>query len=98
MTTDRFAFTKFVKERLYKIESVQAGTEQYDSILSEVMTHLREHNDSEEKNDLPQLEPKLGSKVSQEAATSFSRTKKFVPTRYVRRLARWPLMNLNLIP
>ena len=69
---------------------MQAGTEQFDGILSEVMAHLHEHNDSEETKDLPQLEPKLGQKGSQEAAASFSRTKKFVPTRYVARLCLQP--------
>ena len=70
-----------MKERLAKIESMQAGTAQYDELLEVVMAHLHEHNDSEEIKDLPQLEPKLGPEASQEAATSFSRTKKFVPTR-----------------
>lgn len=45
------------------------------------MAHLRPHNDSEEQEDLPLLEPKLGEKASKEAAAQFSRTKKFVPTR-----------------
>ncbi|KIJ29390.1 hypothetical protein M422DRAFT_269227 [Sphaerobolus stellatus SS14] len=38
------------------------------------MTHLHEHNDSEEVNDLPGLEPHLGSEGTKEAAQSFSRT------------------------
>jgi hypothetical protein len=45
------------------------------------MQHLKPHNDSEEKNDLPMLEPKLGEEGSKQAAEQFSRTKKFVPTR-----------------
>lgn len=45
------------------------------------MEHLREHNDSEELKDLPPLERALGAEASQKAAASFSRTKKFVPTR-----------------
>jgi hypothetical protein len=45
------------------------------------MDHLHMHNDSEEKEDLPRLEPYLGSDGSRTAAKSFSRTKKFAPTR-----------------
>jgi hypothetical protein len=45
------------------------------------MGHLRKHNDSEENEDLPLLEPSLGTEGSLAAATSFTRTKKFVPTR-----------------
>ena len=50
------------------------------SLLKQVMQHLRTHNDSEEQNDLPQLEPKLGPEGSEKAAADFKRTKKFAPT------------------
>ncbi|KAI5117019.1 hypothetical protein M0805_000003 [Coniferiporia weirii] len=72
---------QFVKERLYEIESLDPGSKKYDEVLSEVMKHLHEHNDSEELNDLPLLEPAMGVESSEKAAASFSRTKKFVPTR-----------------
>lgn len=72
---------KFVKDRLYKIESLAPASPEYASLLSEIMAHLREHNDSEELNDLPPLEKAIGVEASQKAAASFSRTKKFVPTR-----------------
>lgn len=49
--------------------------------MAAVMGHLRKHNDSEEQNDLPPLEEKLGTAGSKEAAAKFTRTKKFVPTR-----------------
>ncbi|EIN05599.1 hypothetical protein PUNSTDRAFT_115984 [Punctularia strigosozonata HHB-11173 SS5] len=49
--------------------------------LTPVMEHLKPHNDDEEKTDLPMLEPVLGEAASQDAASQFSRTKKFVPTR-----------------
>ncbi|KAH6909749.1 HHE domain-containing protein [Coprinopsis sp. MPI-PUGE-AT-0042] len=68
------------KENLYKLESMQAGTSDYNTLLGEVMTELRTHNDSEEKEDLPLLIPKIGQEGSQEAAASFKRTKKFAPT------------------
>ena len=70
-----------MKERLYRLESLSPGSADYASLLSEVMAHLREHNDSEELKDLPQLERVLGTEASQKAAASFSRTKLFAPTR-----------------
>jgi hypothetical protein len=70
-----------VKNKLYELESHTPGSEEYGKILKDVMNHLHEHNDNEERDDLPLLEPKLGSAGSQTAAQSFSRTKKFVPTR-----------------
>lgn len=72
---------QFVKEKLYAIESFNPGSNEYNSILDEVMVHLHKHNDSEEINDLPELEPRLGKDGSKDAAQSFSRTKMFVPTR-----------------
>ncbi|KAH8115031.1 HHE domain-containing protein [Phellopilus nigrolimitatus] len=72
---------QFVKEKLYKLESLTPGAADYDSLLDKVMAHLHEHNDSEEIKDLPLLEPAIGADASKTAATSFSRTKKFVPTR-----------------
>ncbi|KAJ3794791.1 hypothetical protein GGU11DRAFT_817950 [Lentinula aff. detonsa] len=70
-----------VKEQLYQLESLTAGTNDYDALMTRVMAHLRQHNDSEETQDLPQLEPILGQEGSQQAAASFTRTKKFAPTR-----------------
>ena len=65
------------------MEGITPGSDEYDVVLEDVMQHLRKHNDSEEQEDLPLLEPQLGMESSKEAAQSFSRTKKFVPTRYV---------------
>ena len=45
------------------------------------MDELHVHNDSEEQKDLPLLERAIGKEASQNAASSFSNTKKFVPTR-----------------
>jgi hemerythrin superfamily protein len=77
-----------VKILLSKLESLKAGTPEYDQTISEMMKHLREHNDSEERQDLPPLEEVLRSKAadnatdpSKEAAISFKRTKLFAPTR-----------------
>lgn len=46
------------------------------------MDHLRPHNESEENEDLPLLEKAISPEGSKEAAQSFKKTKKFVPTRY----------------
>lgn len=70
-----------VKEKLADLEKITPGTPQYDSVLSDIMTHLRKHNDSEEREDLPLLEPSMGEDGSRQAALSFSRTKMFAPTR-----------------
>jgi len=72
---------QFVKEKLYTLEGLTPGSAEYSALLKEVMAHLRPHNDSEETNDLPQLEAKLGEAGAAQAAKSFSLTKKFVPTR-----------------
>ncbi|KAI0051513.1 hypothetical protein FA95DRAFT_1554328 [Auriscalpium vulgare] len=72
---------QIVKELLYSLSSQNPGTAEYDTTLKKVMDHLRPHNDSEEQEDLPLLEPHLGPDGSTSAAQSFSRTKKFVPTR-----------------
>ncbi|KAK6972136.1 Hhe domain protein [Favolaschia claudopus] len=69
-----------VKEMLYKMESMTPGSAEYDKLLERMMVSLREHNDSEEANDLPILETHLGE-GSQQAASQFSLTKKFAPTR-----------------
>jgi len=70
-----------VKELLSHLESLSPGTEPYHEMMQKMIAHLKPHNDSEEQEDLPQLEPLLGEEGSKEAAQTFSRTKKFVPTR-----------------
>jgi len=72
---------QFVKEQLYNLEQLSAGTSEYDRTITKVMEHLRPHNDSEEREDLQLLEPLLGMDGSKEAAASFKRTKQFAPTR-----------------
>ncbi|KAF9044216.1 hypothetical protein BJ165DRAFT_1347876 [Panaeolus papilionaceus] len=78
---DRAEHQQQVKEMLYNIESLNPGTQEYSSLLKSVMDHLRPHNDSEEQKDLPLLEKAIGVEASADAAASFKRTKKFVPTR-----------------
>ncbi|KZS91408.1 hypothetical protein SISNIDRAFT_414128 [Sistotremastrum niveocremeum HHB9708] len=70
-----------VKQYLSDLESLTPGSSDYDALLEKTMKHLKPHNDDEENTDLPLLEEKLSAEESQEAADSFKRTKKFVPTR-----------------
>jgi len=70
-----------VKEDLYKLEGMKAGTDEFDALLTKIMEQLHHHNDEEEVEDLPLLEPEIGQDASIAAAQSFKRTKKFVPTR-----------------
>ncbi|KAF7969335.1 hypothetical protein HWV62_27727 [Athelia sp. TMB] len=72
-----------VKELLSHLESlnVEKDAQAFGETVEKVMAHLKPHNDSEEQNDLPPLEEKLGVERSKKEAARFSRTKKFVPTR-----------------
>ncbi|PFH49477.1 hypothetical protein AMATHDRAFT_147633 [Amanita thiersii Skay4041] len=70
-----------VKERLYKLEKLKVGTDEFNTTLKDVMGLLHQHIQSEEQNDLPALESAMGNDASIKAATSFRRTKKFAPTR-----------------
>ncbi|KAJ2916178.1 hypothetical protein MD484_g4259, partial [Candolleomyces efflorescens] len=71
---------QFVKEQLYRLEGMSAGTTEYDQLLKTVMDHLHQHNDSEEQKDLPLLFEKLGAEGAATAAASFKKTKGFAPT------------------
>lgn len=72
-----------MKEDLYELESLTAGSQEFDDLISKIMASLHHHNDSEEIKDLPLLEPAIGREASIEAAADFKTTKKFVPTRSV---------------
>ena len=60
---------------------MQTGTEEFHALLNKMMATLHTHNDDEEVDDLPLLEPAIGEAASKEAAQDFKKTKKFVPTR-----------------
>ena len=62
------------------------------------MASLHHHNDDEEIDDLPALEAVISQDATKEAALSFKRTKKFVPTRYVPAVNCVGLRNCWLIP
>lgn len=72
-----------VKEQLYKLESLQPGSAEYHTLITTIMESLHHHNDDEEIKDLPLLEPIIGEQASKDAALSFKKTKKIVPTRSV---------------
>jgi hypothetical protein len=46
-----------VKELLQKLDALTAGTAEFDGLMTKVMDHLKPHNDEEEHDDLPMLEP-----------------------------------------
>ena len=70
------------KEELYKLEGLEPGSEEFTNLLNRMMQQLHHHNDDEEIDDLPLLEPAIGEVASKEAAMTFKKTKKFVPTRF----------------
>ena len=72
-----------VKQDLYRLESLSPGTEEYHKLIEDMMARLHHHNDDEEIKDLPALEAVISKESSKEAALSFKKTKKIVPTRSV---------------
>jgi len=70
-----------VKKNLYELEGMKVGSEKFNALLKSTVEELREHINSEETEDLPQLETAIGQEVSKQVAAKFARTKKFVPTR-----------------
>lgn len=70
-----------MKKDLYTLESLKPGSEEYHSLVTKMMASLHHHNNDEEIKDLPALEIEIGDLASKEAALSFKKTKKFVPTR-----------------
>ena len=70
-----------VKQDLYRLECLSPGTEEYHKLIEDMMARLHHHNDDEEIKDLPALEAVISKESSKEAALSFKKTKKLVPTR-----------------
>ncbi|KAK0464412.1 uncharacterized protein EV420DRAFT_1475885 [Desarmillaria tabescens] len=69
-----------VKEMLSDLENMEPGSQDHQTQPKQIMDHLHQHNDNEERKDLPLLEPVLGVEKSTKTANSFRTTKKFVPT------------------
>jgi len=70
-----------IKEQLYKFQSMEPTDPEFLPTIKGLFKDLKEHINEEEQEDLPKLEQSLGGEASQSLATSFQRTKKFVPTR-----------------
>ncbi|WWD18880.1 hypothetical protein CI109_103335 [Kwoniella shandongensis] len=71
-----------VKELLYKFQSLTPSDAQFLPTIKQIMSDLSSHIKEEEERDLPKLESALpNTEESESLATSFQRTKKFVPTR-----------------
>lgn len=71
---------QLVKEMLYKFQSMKANQSNFIPALDELMASLQKHIDEEEQHDIPFLEKHLSEEESLHMASSFERTKKFVPT------------------
>jgi len=69
-----------VKELLYKFQGLQPSDSDFEPALKDLMDNLKQHIKEEEEQDLPALEKYLGPD-SESYATSFERTKMFIPTR-----------------
>ncbi|PGH21413.1 hypothetical protein AJ80_03330 [Polytolypa hystricis UAMH7299] len=70
-----------VKELLYDFQKLDATDQDFYPKLEDIMTHLRQHMEEEEDEDLPSLESVLDNMESEEMSRKFERTKILVPTR-----------------
>lgn len=69
------------KDHLYKFQSLTADDPDFIPTLQSLWANLKQHIESEENHDLVELEKKLDEAESERMAASFTRTKKFTPTR-----------------
>ncbi|KAL9103371.1 MAG: hypothetical protein Q9163_001583 [Psora crenata] len=67
--------------QLYKFQGLSAGSPEFMPTLDALMKDLSQHIQEEEKDELPALEKSIEEGESENLATSFSRTKMFVPSR-----------------
>jgi len=70
-----------VKELLKEFQNMKSEDPKYVPKLKELWAMLAEHIKEEESRDMPALEAKLESGMSETMAKSFGRTKAFVPSR-----------------
>lgn len=70
-----------VKELLKEFQNMHAQDSRYVPKLKELWSVLSKHIKEEERQDLPALEQALEPSASESMATSFGRTKAFVPSR-----------------
>jgi len=70
-----------VKEKLYEFQGMKPDQPEFKPTLKSLMDDLSQHIKEEEQDDLPALEKALADADSESLASSFERTKMFVPTR-----------------
>jgi len=70
-----------VRELLYKFQGLKPSDSDFKPTLKKLWENLSQHIKEEEEHDLPALEKALADGESEKIATSFGRTKMFVPTR-----------------
>ncbi|KAJ1680186.1 hypothetical protein EV182_000528, partial [Spiromyces aspiralis] len=70
-----------VKELLYKFQALKADDPDFTPTIKSLWSELCKHIKEEEAQDLMALEKTLKQNDSEDMATKFKRTKKFVPTR-----------------
>ncbi|KAJ5608497.1 hypothetical protein N7537_005116 [Penicillium hordei] len=70
-----------VKEQLKKFQNLKPSDSQFTPTLKALMNDLSQHIKEEETDDLPKLEEVVSQEDSEKYATSFGRTKMFVPSR-----------------
>ncbi|XHG06248.1 hypothetical protein AWENTII_009453 [Aspergillus wentii] len=72
---------QLVKEQLKKFQNMKPSDPQFEPTIKALMKDLSGHIQEEESKDLPKLEDALTTEESEKLATSFGRTKMFVPSR-----------------
>jgi hypothetical protein len=70
-----------VKELLYKFQGLNPDVVDFEPTLKALWRELSQHIKEEENGDLPTLEKHLSAGESEDLASSFSKTKAFVPSR-----------------
>ena len=70
-----------MKEKLYEFQNLKPEDPEFETTLKALWYDLSKHIKEEEETDWVALEDALEASASEDLATSFSRTKMFVPTR-----------------
>ncbi|KAJ9653396.1 hypothetical protein H2201_009148 [Coniosporium apollinis] len=68
-------------EKLKKFESMKPSNPEFIPTIKSLMDDLSQHIKEEETHDFPALEEAMSASESEKLATTFSRTKMFVPSR-----------------
>lgn len=71
---------QIVKEKLYEFQKMEASDPDFIPAIDSLWETLSQHIKEEEQDDLPALEQAIDSDASKSLASSFARTKHFVPT------------------